>query len=298
MAGFLEHVALVMDVEGGEAQDAVNLMTLHAAKGLEFDTVFPARLGGGAVPAPALAGRAGPRGPRRGAAARVCRPHARQAPRAHLFRLQPAHPRAVELDAAEPLPRRAAGGGCGGRGGERRLRRGAALWPRRGFRLALRNAGLEAGAGRGRRARQGLRGAARRPLRARAGDDRGQDRGALGRRAGRVSRAASACFTRNSATARSRPWTATSSACSSTRPARRGWWRVSWSGCERVLDGTAFIFSSCPGLTRASMQRHSPRDHPMDCRVKPGNEGEEMARQDHGGCASFVRPRQLCRAPE
>jgi len=40
MAGFLEHVALVMDVEGGEAQDAVNLMTLHAAKGLEFDTVF------------------------------------------------------------------------------------------------------------------------------------------------------------------------------------------------------------------------------------------------------------------
>ncbi|HEY8267692.1 MAG TPA: UvrD-helicase domain-containing protein [Xanthobacteraceae bacterium] len=40
MAGFLEHVALVMDVEGGEAADAVNLMTLHAAKGLEFDTVF------------------------------------------------------------------------------------------------------------------------------------------------------------------------------------------------------------------------------------------------------------------
>ena len=40
MAGFLEHVALVMDVEGGEALDAVNLMTLHAAKGLEFDTVF------------------------------------------------------------------------------------------------------------------------------------------------------------------------------------------------------------------------------------------------------------------
>jgi DNA helicase-2/ATP-dependent DNA helicase PcrA len=40
MRGFLEHVALVMDVEGGENQDAVNLMTLHAAKGLEFDTVY------------------------------------------------------------------------------------------------------------------------------------------------------------------------------------------------------------------------------------------------------------------
>jgi DNA helicase-2/ATP-dependent DNA helicase PcrA len=40
MRGFLEHVALVMDVESGEVKDAVNLMTLHAAKGLEFDTVF------------------------------------------------------------------------------------------------------------------------------------------------------------------------------------------------------------------------------------------------------------------
>jgi DNA helicase II / ATP-dependent DNA helicase PcrA len=40
MRGFLEHIALVMDVEGSEQQDSVNLMTLHAAKGLEFDTVY------------------------------------------------------------------------------------------------------------------------------------------------------------------------------------------------------------------------------------------------------------------
>ena len=40
LAGFLEHVSLVMNVEAGEAQDAVSIMTLHAAKGLEFDTVF------------------------------------------------------------------------------------------------------------------------------------------------------------------------------------------------------------------------------------------------------------------
>jgi DNA helicase-2/ATP-dependent DNA helicase PcrA len=40
LIGFLEHVSLVMDAEGGEAQDAVQLMTLHSAKGLEFDTVF------------------------------------------------------------------------------------------------------------------------------------------------------------------------------------------------------------------------------------------------------------------
>ena len=40
LAGFLEHVSLVMDAADGEAGDAVSIMTLHAAKGLEFDTVF------------------------------------------------------------------------------------------------------------------------------------------------------------------------------------------------------------------------------------------------------------------
>ena len=40
LAGFLEHVSLVMEAIEGEASDQVNIMTLHAAKGLEFDTVF------------------------------------------------------------------------------------------------------------------------------------------------------------------------------------------------------------------------------------------------------------------
>ncbi|MGV3548786.1 ATP-dependent helicase [Rhizobium sp.] len=40
MRGFLEHVALVMDAEQNETMDAVSIMTLHSAKGLEFDTVF------------------------------------------------------------------------------------------------------------------------------------------------------------------------------------------------------------------------------------------------------------------
>jgi DNA helicase II / ATP-dependent DNA helicase PcrA len=40
MAGFLEHVALVMDTDAVEAEDRVNIMTLHSAKGLEFSTVF------------------------------------------------------------------------------------------------------------------------------------------------------------------------------------------------------------------------------------------------------------------
>jgi len=40
LAAFLEHVSLVMELEQGEGGDRVNLMTLHAAKGLEFETVF------------------------------------------------------------------------------------------------------------------------------------------------------------------------------------------------------------------------------------------------------------------
>ncbi len=41
LTGFLEHISLVMDAqENGDEAEKVNLMTLHAAKGLEFDTVF------------------------------------------------------------------------------------------------------------------------------------------------------------------------------------------------------------------------------------------------------------------
>jgi DNA helicase-2/ATP-dependent DNA helicase PcrA len=40
LIGFLEHISLVMDRDSGEATDAVSIMTLHSAKGLEFDTVF------------------------------------------------------------------------------------------------------------------------------------------------------------------------------------------------------------------------------------------------------------------
>jgi len=40
LQGFLEHISLVMDRDKGEDLDAVSIMTLHSAKGLEFDTVF------------------------------------------------------------------------------------------------------------------------------------------------------------------------------------------------------------------------------------------------------------------
>jgi DNA helicase-2/ATP-dependent DNA helicase PcrA len=40
LPGFLEHVALVMDADTEHGEERVLLMTLHAAKGLEFDVVF------------------------------------------------------------------------------------------------------------------------------------------------------------------------------------------------------------------------------------------------------------------
>ncbi|MFV0383441.1 ATP-dependent helicase [Paracoccus sp. (in: a-proteobacteria)] len=40
LQGFLEHVALVMDRDDGAAGEQVSIMTLHAAKGLEFPVVF------------------------------------------------------------------------------------------------------------------------------------------------------------------------------------------------------------------------------------------------------------------
>jgi DNA helicase-2/ATP-dependent DNA helicase PcrA len=40
LPAFLEHVSLVMDTDTRAGEDMVSIMTLHGAKGLEFDTVF------------------------------------------------------------------------------------------------------------------------------------------------------------------------------------------------------------------------------------------------------------------
>ncbi len=40
LAGYLEHISLVMEAQNNDTEDKVSLMTLHAAKGLEFETVF------------------------------------------------------------------------------------------------------------------------------------------------------------------------------------------------------------------------------------------------------------------
>ncbi len=37
---YLEHISLVMDAQNTDTEDRVSIMTLHAAKGLEFETVF------------------------------------------------------------------------------------------------------------------------------------------------------------------------------------------------------------------------------------------------------------------
>lgn len=50
--GFLEHVSLVMDNNQQAKEEMVNLMTLHSAKGLEFNTVFLAGWEEGLFPHP------------------------------------------------------------------------------------------------------------------------------------------------------------------------------------------------------------------------------------------------------
>ena len=74
---FLEHIELVMDAsQGEETDDQVQILTLHAAKGLEMADGVPARLGRGGVPLQTLAG--GDRRARAGGrtTAGLCRRHA------------------------------------------------------------------------------------------------------------------------------------------------------------------------------------------------------------------------------
>jgi DNA helicase II / ATP-dependent DNA helicase PcrA len=108
LRGFLEHVALVMDNDGSRrADDKVSIMTLHGAKGLEFDTVFLPGWEEGLFPTSARSTRAA-EGPRGGAPPRLCRHHPRQA-RCHIsFAAEPPHPQPVAVRHAVALHRRTA----------------------------------------------------------------------------------------------------------------------------------------------------------------------------------------------
>ena len=151
LAGFLEHVSLVMEADRQRRRpSASSIMTLHAAKGLEFDTVFLPGWEEGLFPQPARARRERPRRPRGGAPPRLCRHHPRAPPREDLLRLQPPHPRPV---ADRPFPR-ASSTNCPRRmsRSSRRRRQLRRLWRQRAstdgrLRLDLQHARLAARAG-------------------------------------------------------------------------------------------------------------------------------------------------------
>src|SRR3546814_15790328 len=50
LSAFLDHVALVMDNDADDSASKVTILTIHAAKGLEFDTVFVAGWEDGVFP--------------------------------------------------------------------------------------------------------------------------------------------------------------------------------------------------------------------------------------------------------
>ena len=65
LPAFLEHVSLVMDNAATAEGDMVSIMTLHGAKGLEFDNVFLAGWEDGLFPNQRASTRAAPRRSRR-----------------------------------------------------------------------------------------------------------------------------------------------------------------------------------------------------------------------------------------
>ena len=108
LQGFLEHISLVMDTDRGGDTDAVSIMTLHSAKGLEFDTVFLPGWEEGLLPHQRSLdeeGRAGLEEERR--LAHVGHDAGEEA-REDLFRLQPPHARQLVRDAC----RRASSTNC------------------------------------------------------------------------------------------------------------------------------------------------------------------------------------------
>ena len=91
LAGFLDHVSLVMENEEAAAGDRVSLMTLHGAKGLEFDTVFLPGWEEGLFPNQRALDEGGAEVAGGGAAAGVCRPHAGAATGDRVACGEPAH---------------------------------------------------------------------------------------------------------------------------------------------------------------------------------------------------------------
>ena len=112
-----------MDRDGAEGEQAVNIMTLHSAKGLEFDTVFLPGWEEGLFPHQRSldeSGRAGLEEERR--LAHVGLTRARKRAKIYFATNRRIHGMWTHDDALA-LPRRTAGGGCRGEGGRGRRRR-------------------------------------------------------------------------------------------------------------------------------------------------------------------------------
>ena len=110
LAGFLEHVSLVMENAENSGEDMVSLMTLAQRQGPGIRYGLPARLGGGAVPPSALARRERPRRAGGRAPARLCRHHPCTPADHDQLRREPAHPQPVAERHSVALRRRAAAG--------------------------------------------------------------------------------------------------------------------------------------------------------------------------------------------
>ena len=54
LESFLEHVSLATSIDQDWDGEKVNMMTMHASKGLEFESSFSARLGRGVISSPKI----------------------------------------------------------------------------------------------------------------------------------------------------------------------------------------------------------------------------------------------------
>ena len=204
LAGFLEHVSLVMETDEAAGARRVSIMTLHGAKGLEFETVFLPGWEEGLFPHQRSLdenGRAGLEEERRLAYVGITR--AKRRARIYL-RHQQAHPRAVADDDPLALHRRI----CRRRMSRSSSRTGASQYGAYGVSrfanldslwLGLYDAGLEA-----RPERAKGTGAARRALPRQTSRPSSRGKCWRNRPRRRAFRRARACCTSNSAPARCR----------------------------------------------------------------------------------------------